>query len=182
MFDMEHFGHWWFEGAIWLEHVIRKFASGSSSVRMLTANEYLSICEEGEVVDPSTSSWGYQGYSETWLMGNNHWVYPAVFKTIERFRRLARRGHNGSGKQHAAMNQYLRELLLAQASDWAFILHADTASMYATQRVEEHLSNMHRIHAGLDSRRLNAEWLMELQQKNNIFAGVDLLERYGRIG
>jgi len=94
--------------------------------------------------------------------------------------RIARetKGQPPNDLRRAALNQYLRELLLAQASDWAFILHAQTAVEYATQRVEDHLANMTRIQAGLEQNCLDPHWLASLQDKHNIFANLDLLEYY----
>lgn len=178
LFDMEHFGHWWLEGPSWLKHVIRKLSCESSTVKIITADEYLTLCPESEIVRPSMSSWGYQGYSETWLMGRNDWIYPAVFKAINAFRELMANDEQPNGLRQVALNQYLRELLLAQSSDWAFIMHAQTAAEYATQRVKGHLANMSRIQFGLEENSLDPYWLASLQQKNNIFADIDLLEHY----
>ncbi len=178
MFDMEHFGHWWMEGPLWLKLAIRELARRPDSVKLVTAKEYLAMCPQCEVVEPSMSSWGFQGYSETWLMGRNHWIYPALYKATESFRSLAANGRQTNELQHAALNQYLRELLLAQASDWAFILHAETASEYATKRVRGHMANLDRIQTGLEQDSLDPQWLATLQNHNTIFADIDLLKCY----
>lgn len=180
LFDMEHFGHWWMEGPLWLKLVIQKLTREPTSVKLVTAEEYLAQCPQSEVVNPSMSSWGFQGYSETWLMGRNHWIYPALYKAIEAFRVLAADHQHPSELRHAALNQYLRELLLAQASDWAFILHAQTAVEYATRRVKGHLANMTRIQAGLEQDCLDPHWLASLQDEANILADLDLIELYRR--
>ena len=181
LYDMEHFGHWWLEGPLWLKLVIRELAAEPGSAKLLTAGEYLALHPECETVNPSMSSWGFQGYSETWLMGRNHWIYPALYKAIDVFRALTV-NHQHSGELcRAALSQYLRELLLAQASDWAFILHAETAAEYTTRRVRGHLANMAAIHTGLERNCLDSDWLASLQDQNSIFADVDLLKCYREI-
>jgi 1,4-alpha-glucan branching enzyme len=164
------------EGPLWLEHVIRKLATGPGTVRLITADEYLRQFPDAETVNPSLSSWGFQGYSETWLMGRNDWIYPAVYKAIEVFRGLIKQYRHHRGLQRAALNQYLRELLLAQSSDWPFIMHAETAMAYAMQRVRTHLANMNSIRLALETKQLELETIGAFQEQNNIFADVDLVE------
>src|SRR5262249_5193848 len=41
-FDAELFGHWWFEGPLWLDHVIRKIAPREHTIRFVKLSEYLS--------------------------------------------------------------------------------------------------------------------------------------------
>ena len=85
MFDTEHLGHWWSEGPMWLDLVLRKMAYDQETVKLCTALDYLRANPTNQVITPSMSSWGYQGYSETWLMGRNHWIYPELYQAIEAF-------------------------------------------------------------------------------------------------
>ena len=55
-----------------------------------------------------------------------------------------------SSLQLRALNQAARELMLAQSSDWTFILDADTVTTYATKRIETHLSHFHNLLNTLD--------------------------------
>ena len=68
-FDAELFGHWWFEGPIWLDQVFRKIASGQCGVRPVTLSEYLEEYPTNEVTTPCMSSWGAKGFNEVWLNG-----------------------------------------------------------------------------------------------------------------
>ncbi len=181
MFDTEHFGHWWAEGPAWLDLVIRKLACEQDVVRLVTAEEYLQLNPTNQVVTPSMSSWGYQGYSESWLMGRNHWIYPALYKALESCNRMIAMSPSPVGLLRLALSQYLRELLLAQSSDWAFIMHAETTQSYAENRVREHLDNMRNIESQVLRGSLNSEWINSLAGKNNAFADIDLLDLYGRI-
>jgi 1,4-alpha-glucan branching enzyme len=176
--DTEHFGHWWGEGPTWLDLVIRKLAHDQQTIKLITAVDYLRMYPTNQIVAPSTSSWGYQGYSEVWLIGNNHWIYPPVFEAIELLPELVQMKHVPRFK--TAVNQYLRELLLAQTSDWAYILHTGTDPQYAEQRVTEHIGNMMSIYRQVRQGSIDREWLAALEDKNNIFADIDLSSIYSK--
>jgi 1,4-alpha-glucan branching enzyme len=181
LFDTEYFGHWWHEGPIWLDLVIRKLACDQKIVRMVTAEEYLSLNPVNQVVTPSMSSWGYRGYSETWLMGRNHWIYPSLYKGIERLDEFLRTHRTLDHLQMAAADQYIRELMLAQSSDWAYLMHAQTAAEYAEKRVRSHLQNMQEIYDYLSVNEIDSDRVQALKSHNNIFGNVNLAETYGKI-
>ncbi len=178
LFDTEHFGHWWHEGPAWLNLLLRRISRDRPAVKLVTARDYLELNPVNQVVNPSMSSWGYQGYSETWLMGRNHWIYPAVYEMIELLDRLVESNTTPDGLRREALNQYLRELLLAQSSDWAFMMHSESGKTYAEKRVSDHLENMKRLYYQITADNIDAEWLDSLRKKNNIFANVDILEVY----
>jgi 1,4-alpha-glucan branching enzyme len=131
---------------------------------------------------PSMSSWGYQGYSETWLMGRNHWIYPQLYAAVEDFEHLFTLFPSPQADIRLALNQYLRELLLAQSSDWAFILHQETAQEYATGRVKAHIENMTRIYQQLLCQMPDRQWLIALQKGTPLFPEMDLLTYYRQSG
>jgi 1,4-alpha-glucan branching enzyme len=58
-YDAELFGHWWFEGPLWLEFLIRKIAFDQKTVKMVTPSEYLAEHPRNQVLTPSMSSWGW---------------------------------------------------------------------------------------------------------------------------
>ena len=178
LFDTEHFGHWWREGPIWLDLMIRKMACDQNVVRLVAAPDYLAMYPTNQVIMPNPSSWGYQGFSETWLMGRNHWIYPALYTAADEFEALAQRYPNPPETVRAALNQYLREFLVAQASDWAFILHQETTMAYARRKVEDALENMRLIATQLDQGQVDSELLQRFQARNNLFADIDLLDLY----
>jgi 1,4-alpha-glucan branching enzyme len=177
-FDTEHFGHAWQEGPAWLNLTLRKLVYDQKTVRLVTGAEYLEACPTHQVVRPHLSTWGYHGYCETWLMGRNHWVYPAVFKALEELRELERDISARGGLAPAAFEQALRELLLAQSSDWTYILHTQTALPYATRRLETHLGNLRLLVDQLRSGGFDRERIEAMQQQDNLFMGMDLARHY----
>lgn len=171
-YDAELFGHWWFEGPEWLETLCRKLAGGGE-LRMVFPQEYLSEYPSSQVAQPVFSSWGNKGYSEVWLDGSNDWIYRHIHKAIERMGELVRRYPDEKGLKERALNHAAREVLLSQASDWPFIMHAGTVVPYAVQRIREHLANFTKIYDSLSSGTVSTEWLTALEKRNNIFPEMD---------
>ncbi|NPV89372.1 MAG: DUF1957 domain-containing protein [Firmicutes bacterium] len=139
-YDAELLGHWWFEGPLWLEQVIR-LISAQDEVQMITPGEYAKLYPENPVSVPAPSSWGSQGYYSTWLNKTNDWVYPHLYAAAEQMGELVARYPSAEGVRLRALNQALRELLLAQSSDWAFIMNNRTTVEYAKERFKQHLAN-----------------------------------------
>ncbi|HLN61651.1 MAG TPA: 1,4-alpha-glucan branching protein domain-containing protein, partial [Symbiobacteriaceae bacterium] len=142
-FDAELFGHWWFEGPLWLEALYRELAA--AGVGCTTPSDYLKRQRDGlPVARLPAGSWGDSGDYRVWLSQANDWVWPEVHAAEQRMAELADRAAMSS----AALNQAARELLLAEASDWPFILHYRTAAGYARARVRRHLERFGALAAG----------------------------------
>ena len=86
------------------------------------------------------------------------------------------------GRKRDAFDQYLRELLLAQSSDWAFMMHAQTTQACAEARVNEHINNMRTSYEQIMRDEINLPWLDSLKAKWNIFPDTDLFELYKNAG
>jgi 1,4-alpha-glucan branching enzyme len=71
------------------------------------------------------------------------------------------------------LKQMARELLLAQSSDWAFLIRNKTASDYATQRVTDHLVRFNRLQSGLATQNVDKNFLSECEQRDNLFPEVN---------
>jgi 1,4-alpha-glucan branching enzyme len=177
LFDVEHFGHWWHEGPLWLELALRALADAGETIELTTGTEYLTAYPTHQVVEPHLSSWGYQGYSETWLMERNHWLLPALQRALEELRQIDLAACAG-GTARAALDQALRELMLAQTSDWPFILNTETAAPYARRRLESHLENLARLLGELRSGAVDADHLAAIEGRHNLFSMLDLGRLY----
>ena len=70
---------------------------------------------------------------------------------------LARDWPSAEGVQRRALNQAARELLLAQSSDWAFILKTGTMMEYAERRTKEHVYNFSRLHDEIRGSRIRGQ-------------------------
>ncbi|GAB6933205.1 1,4-alpha-glucan branching protein domain-containing protein [Calditerricola satsumensis] len=137
-FDAELFGHWWYEGPRFLDALLREAAS-DGAVAFTTPSRYLDRHPPCHKAELPFSSWGRNGYGEVWLNGKNDGIYPLLHRRERAMIRVAERYRTASAWQKRALCQALRELLLAQSSDWPFILDGQTAVSYATERVRMHV-------------------------------------------
>ena len=108
-----------------------------------------------------------------WLNESNQWIYPHLRVAQERMTQLARRFPRADGLMARALKQAARELLLAQASDWPFILRTGTSPDYAHKRVKDHLAHFITLHDQLTNGRVNEPWLREVESRDNLFPEID---------
>jgi len=172
-YDAELFGHWWFEGPEWLDYLIRKIFYDQKTIRLITPSEYLRENPVNQITTPTMSSWGWKGYSEVWLNGSNDWIYRHLHKASERMVELARAYGGATGLMRRALNQAVRELLLAQSSDWPFIMKTGTATEYARKRVKGHILNFIKLYEDIKRGRIDKDWLADLEGRDNIFKEID---------
>lgn len=172
-YDAELFGHWWFEGPWWLDFLIRKSAYDQKVFKLVTPSDYLEIYKRNQVSTPSLSSWGYKGYNEVWLEGSNDWIYPHLHMAAERMIDLATKMPDAEGLTRRALNQAARELLLAQSSDWAFIMKTGTMVSYAVKRTKDHVGRFNRLYEAITSNSIDESWLSQVEAKDNIFPDID---------
>jgi len=172
-YDAELFGHWWFEGPQWLEYLLRKIHFDQETVKTITPSEYLDLYDAYPVMTPSMSSWGYKGYSEVWLDGSNDWIYRHLHKMAETMTADAGKYDSPSDVERRALNQMARELLLAQSSDWAFIMKTGTFVNYAVNRTREHVGRFFALHEQLTSGNIDIRMLEEAEHKYNLFRDID---------
>lgn len=172
-YDAELFGHWWFEGPQWLEFLIRKVTYDQKTIKLATPCEYLAENPKNQVLTPSMSSWGWKGYAEVWLQGTNDWIYRHLHKASRVMTELAKSYPNVDGLKRRALNQALRELLLAQSSDWAFIMATGTHVSYAYRRTKAHLLRFFKLTDDIRSEKIDEAFLRELEDRDNIFPEID---------
>ncbi|PWU07424.1 MAG: DUF1957 domain-containing protein [Verrucomicrobia bacterium] len=174
-FDAELFGHWWFEGPEFLDLVIRKTAACvEKSYRLATPSEYLMCHPTLQVLTPSPSSWGHRGYWETWLSEENSWIYPHLHMAARRMIEVARQFRNqATENEERILRQLARELLLAQSSDWAFLIKTGTARNYSTLRIENHIRRFTRLYESLQSGVEDLGFLQECETRDNIFPNLN---------
>ncbi|MCX7015473.1 MAG: DUF1957 domain-containing protein [Candidatus Sumerlaeota bacterium] len=173
-YDAELFGHWWYEGPNFLDFLFRKICYDQDELEAITPMQYLERHPVNQTATPSYSSWGWKGYAEFWLCGANDWVYPHLHEAADRMVELADRfRHEADPLRVRALNQAARETLLAQSSDWAFILRTGTVVPYAERRTREHLLRFHDLYEMLQSGQIDGIRLMELEQRDSIFREID---------
>ncbi|MFC5648247.1 1,4-alpha-glucan branching protein domain-containing protein [Paenibacillus solisilvae] len=172
-YDAELFGHWWYEGPMWIEFLCRKIHYDQDTVGMITPAEYLQEYPDNQQCELSFSSWGRGGYGEVWLGQNNEWIYRHLHQMEERMIELADSYEEAEGLRLRALNQASRELMLAQSSDWAFIMDTQTMVEYAIKRTNNHIGRFQRIYENVKQGEIDEGWLREVEARDSIFPHVD---------
>jgi 1,4-alpha-glucan branching enzyme len=180
-FDAELFGHWWYEGPTWLEHVARIIARDDFPIELCSGSEYLEKYPATGYLAIAEGSWGKNGSNEVWLNPDTAWTWTHIYPAEAKVRDVATEGKwkdGGTGERIA--KQLCRELLLLESSDWQFLITTEAARDYAEQRFQTHLDQFNDVAKAWDefasTRTLNAgteERLREIEERDNIFADVD---------
>jgi 1,4-alpha-glucan branching enzyme len=172
-YDAELFGHWWYEGPEFLNYFVRKACCDHQVFTLITPDEYLGRYSTLQVATPAASSWGEEGYWRVWLNESNQWIYPHLRIAQPRMAELAKLFPKPTALQERALQQAGRELLLAQSSDWPFILRTGTSPDYATKRVKDHLHRFLVLYEQLLAKKIDVPWLCQIEQMDNIFPKLD---------
>jgi len=165
-FDAELFGHWWYEGPQFLGEVFRQ--APAAGVDLVTLRDTLSRGDALQLCQPSPSSWGQGGYHNYWLNDSNAWVIPEWNRAS---RAMVERVSRGVGSEAARelLDQAGRELLLAQSSDWSFILRAGTTTDLARERIQRHLGRFWTLLQAIDGTPLPPGWLEAVRREDALF-------------
>ncbi len=191
-FDAELFGHWWFEGPQFLEQLFQQGAA--AGLQFTTLRQSLAAEPQLQVCRPSPSSWGQGGYHSYWLSKSNAWVVPNWHRaSLAMVEASGREKGQRDPQRQRLLAQAGRELLLAQSSDWSFILRAGTTTELAKERIQRHLNRFWRLlealkpgqgrsGEGLDAQGHDAQghdaqglsdkersWLLAVEAEDNLF-------------
>lgn len=178
-FDTELFGHWWHEGPLWLERVLR--ALPQAGVRVGTLSDAVAAGFVGTPVELPPSSWGSGKDWQVWsgekvadLVQLNSEVVDHALSTVDK----ALTQHAGVGAPVArdrVADQILRETLLTVSSDWPFMVSKDSAAEYARYRAHLHAHATREISDALAAgRREQAQRLADGWNKaDNLFGALD---------
>ncbi|HEU4362689.1 MAG TPA: glycoside hydrolase family 57 protein [Mycobacterium sp.] len=135
-FDTELFGHWWLEGPIWLERVLR--ALPAAGVRVGTLSDAIATGFVGDPVELPSSSWGSGKDWQVWageqvadLVQLNAEVVDAALGAVDK-------ALDGPTPRDRVADQILRETLLTVSSDWPFMVSKNSAADYARYRAHLH--------------------------------------------
>ncbi len=173
LYDSELFGHWWYEGPEFIYNVLN-LMNKSKIVGTITPSEYLKKYPDNQTATPPMSSWGYRGYNEFWLNDSNDWIYRHLYKITEKMIELSNKYIKITNPLiKRTLNQAARELLLAESSDWAFIMKTNTMADYAVRRTKEHVFRFNRLAQMIEEKKIDEKWLLELESLDNIFPEMD---------
>lgn len=152
-YDAELFGHWWFEGPLFLEAMLERAAS-SNVIEFAGADEIMTSSADPDEHEPAFSSWGEGGFGSVWINGETDKYYPQSYRLramIEHLKSILKKMGDSSPKCGKLLTRYIkqmeRELMLFQSSDWAFMIHNHSAEGYAKRRLDDHYNNGHTLFA-----------------------------------
>ncbi|HEX6645352.1 MAG TPA: 1,4-alpha-glucan branching protein domain-containing protein [Gemmatimonadales bacterium] len=173
-FDTELFGHWWFEGPDFLGEMYRSLGAGR--VHPGTAWQHLDAHPPRSGVRLPEGSWGANGDFSMWLNERTAWTWERLWPLEERFWEAAPAALVAPEK-HAVLGQAARSLLLAQASDWQFIISTGAVADYAERRFAGHCEDAERLVAALESSDAGAleaarASLPALRERDDVFPEI----------
>ena len=182
-FDTELFGHWWYEGPVWLERVLR--ALPAAGIRVGTLSDAIADGFTGTPVELPPSSWGsgkdwsvWSGEKVADMVQLNTEVVDTALSTVDKAL-----DHNTSvgapPSRDFVADQILRETLLTVSSDWPFMVSKDSAADYARYRAHLHAHATREIAGALASgRREQAERLAAgWNRADGLFGALDARRR-----
>ena len=173
-FDTELFGHWWFEGADFLAATYRALrGSGKDGVRPVTASQHLEAHAPGTALQLAEGSWGANGDHSMWLNERTAWTWERLWRLEDAFWDVAPEAL-ASAAARPVLAQAARELLLAQASDWQFIISTGAVVDYAERRFTLHCDDAERLIKALAGGELEAAGRVaeELARRDDLFPNV----------
>ena len=147
-FDTELFGHWWFEGPEFLGHVYRSLAGKRDVIQPATGSRHLEAHPPRAAIRLPWGSWGANGDSSMWLSEQTAWTWERLWPLEQAFWDAAP-GALASPAARPVLAQAARELLLAQSSDWQFIISTGAAADYAEKRFKEHCDDAEKLISAL---------------------------------
>lgn len=180
-FDAELFGHWWFEGAMWLEAVCRTIHTQETGLATITCTEYLERYPRAEFIAMPEGSWGAEGSHQVWMNPDTSWTYSHIYPAEIYLRELCTAGKwRQSELGERIVQQLCRELLLIESSDWQFLITTGAARDYGEMRFLTHNDQFLELRGIWEAfehdGQLNAHMmtrLSEIEQRDNIFPDID---------
>ncbi len=88
---------------------------------------------------------------------------------------LAKKYPNSKGLLKKALNQCARELLLAQSSDWLFIITNGTMVDYAKKRIKDHIGRFTKLYYQIKNDNIDEVFLKDISKKDCIFPDIDYM-------
>jgi 1,4-alpha-glucan branching enzyme len=174
-FDTELFGHWWFEGPDFLGQTFRALGA-QSAVVPVTGAEHLRMYPPHTAIKMPPGTWGANGDFSMWIGDRTVWTWQRLWPLENAFWEVAPAALANPAAR-PVLAQAAREMLLAQSSDWQFIISTGAVVDYAERRFREHCADAERLvaalapgnAAGLESaQRLAAE----LQRRDDVFPDI----------
>jgi len=175
-FDTELFGHWWFEGVDFLRELFGRLPFREGVVPA-TASEHLQSFPPEVAIRPLEGSWGANGDFSMWLNDDTRWTWERIWALEDKFWNSAA-GSLGSEETRTILAHAARQMLLAQSSDWQFMISTGAVPDYAERRLNLHCDDASMLLDALapgapdNAVALALEKVAELQIRDDLFPDV----------
>ncbi len=147
-FDTELFGHWWYEGVSFLGEMYRRLP-GREGVVPVTASQHLDSFPPQQAIRPLEGSWGADGDFSMWLNEGTRWTWERLWPLEDRFWDSLP-GAITRTAIRPIVAQAARQLLLAQSSDWQFMISTGAVPDYAERRFDLHCGDLELLLGAFD--------------------------------
>lgn len=180
-YDAELFGHWWFEGPLFLKEVLRHMAT-DDSIELTSLGGHLDRVKPIDIVQLPEGSWGQGGYHYIWINEWTDWTWKRIYPCEDKMVELASKYKDSDNKILVdIVKQAARELMLMSASDWQFLISTWSARDYAELRLSEHFSDFNKLAALADKVSAGDKFspgdqafLDDCKARDRLFADIEL--------
>jgi 1,4-alpha-glucan branching enzyme len=180
-FDAELFGHWWFEGPLWLEAIARTLHDYNTGIQLTSCADYLDQYPRAGFIAMDEGSWGAEGTNQVWMNPETSWTYTHIYPAEIYTRDVCTAGvwqKSSTGKR--IIQQLCRELLLLESSDWQFLITTGAARDYAEIRFLTHndqFNELKTIWQNFESTgvltKADDTRLSEIELRDSVFPDID---------
>ncbi|CAN5383854.1 1,4-alpha-glucan branching protein [soil metagenome] len=177
MYDTELFGHWWWEGPEFLYELARAIHK-DGELECVSGGDVMDTDPARHMITLPEGSWGEGGYHYVWINEDNWWTWKQLYECERRMRTLS--GAPAHGPAREIVTQAGRELLLAEASDWQFLISTRSAKDYSEARFTDHIARFTRladlaeaVHAGREPTEEESAFVTECRTKDAPFSDLD---------
>lgn len=182
-YDAELFGHWWFEGPLFLKQVLANIAD-NPEIETTFLSDYLKKTNPSRVVSIPEGSWGEGNHHYIWLNDRNNWTWKCIYESEAKMNELSKYWVNNSDNRDDELKRLLeqmgRELLLMSASDWQFLISTEAAKDYAELRLTNHYNDFKKLseiaQRKIDGVKLSSkdnQFLQDCETRDNLFPELD---------
>jgi 1,4-alpha-glucan branching enzyme len=180
-FDAELFGHWWFEGPLWLEAVARTLHDYPTGLELINCSEYLDRFPRAGFIAMHEGSWGAEGTNHVWMNPDTSWTYTHIYPAEHFTRDVCTSGKwRDTPLGERIVKQLCRELLLLESSDWQFLITTGAARDYAELRFKTHDDQFNETRSIWLAYEANGSitceqeaQLASIEQRDSIFPDID---------
>jgi 1,4-alpha-glucan branching enzyme len=171
-FDTELFGHWWFEGVDFIDATYRELRH-RPMIRPVTAGGHVTTAPTAVAIQLAEGSWGVNGDHSMWMNPETRWTWDRLWPLEDAFWKAAP-GALARPAARPILAQAARELLLAQASDWQFIISTGAVPDYAERRFRGHCDDTTQLLETIRTDALDggARLAEELWLRDSVFPNV----------